>query len=134
MEWVEQARLALDTVVEQISPQVGWEAVAILRLVLRETLTLCQLSDAMEEREAAVLENNANSQRLRQIPGIGAIAALTILAAAIPVASGRHLGLDFASTSREPKTALAVALRSESPEEQLTPNLARRATAAFGRQ
>ncbi len=58
------------------------EAVAMLRLVLREMLTLCQLRDAIEERAAALLEHNADSQRLRQIPGIGPITALTILAEA----------------------------------------------------
>ncbi len=58
------------------------EAVAMLRLVLREMLRLCQLRDAIEERAAALLADNADCQRLRQIPGIGPITALTILAEA----------------------------------------------------
>lgn len=58
------------------------ETVAMLRLVLREMLTLCQLRDSIEQRADALLENNADSQRLRRIPGIGPITALTILAEA----------------------------------------------------
>lgn len=58
------------------------ETVAMLRLVLREMLTLCQLRDTIEQRAAALLADNADSQRLRQIPGIGPITALTILAEA----------------------------------------------------
>jgi transposase len=58
------------------------EAVAMLRLVLQEMLALCQLRDAIEQRAATVLGDNADSQRLRQIPGIGPITALTVLAEA----------------------------------------------------
>jgi transposase len=58
------------------------EAVAMFRLVLREMLTLCQLRDQVEERADQHLQNNSDYQRLRQIPGIGPIGALTILAEA----------------------------------------------------
>ncbi len=66
------------------------ETVAMLRLVLREMLSLCQLRDTIEERAAALLENHPDSQRLRQIPGIGPIAALTILAEAGDVRPFSH--------------------------------------------
>jgi transposase len=58
------------------------EAVAMLRLVLQEMLSLCKLRDAIEQRAATLLADNADAQRLRQIPGIGPIIALTILAEA----------------------------------------------------
>ncbi len=58
------------------------EAVAMLRFVLRQLVTLCQLRDTIENRADALLENNADYQRLRRIPGIGPISALTILAEA----------------------------------------------------
>lgn len=58
------------------------ETVAMLRFVLRQLITLCQLRDTIENRADALLENNADYQRLRRIPGIGPIAALTILAEA----------------------------------------------------
>ena len=58
------------------------ETVAMLRFVLRQLVTLCQLRDTIENRADAVLENNSDYQRLRLIPGIGPIAALTILAEA----------------------------------------------------
>jgi transposase len=58
------------------------EAVAMLRFVLRQLVTLCQLRDTIENRADALLANNVDYQRLRRIPGIGPIAALTILAEA----------------------------------------------------
>jgi transposase len=58
------------------------ETVAMLRFVLRQLVTLCQLRDTIENRADAHLENNADYQRLRLIPGIGPISALTILAEA----------------------------------------------------
>jgi transposase len=54
----------------------------MLRVVLRQLLTLCQLRATIEERAEAILENNTDYQRLRCIPGIGPITALTILAEA----------------------------------------------------
>ena len=58
------------------------ETVAMLRFVLRQLVTLCQLRDAIEHRAEALLQDNADYQRLRRVPGIGPIAALTILAEA----------------------------------------------------
>jgi transposase len=58
------------------------EAVAMLRVVLRQLLTLCQLRDTIEKRSEMLLEGNADYQRLRRIPGIGPITALTVLAEA----------------------------------------------------
>ena len=58
------------------------EAVAMLRFVLRQLLTLCQLRATIEERADDLLSSNEDYQRLRRIPGIGPISALTILAEA----------------------------------------------------
>src|SRR6185437_8840146 len=58
------------------------EAVAMLRFVLRQLVMLCQLRDTIEDRAHVLLEGNADYQRLRSIPGIGPICALTILAEA----------------------------------------------------
>jgi transposase len=58
------------------------ESVAMLRFVLRQLVTLCQLRDTIEDRADTLLSSNEDYQRLRRIPGIGPIAALTILAEA----------------------------------------------------
>lgn len=58
------------------------EAVAMLRCVLHQLVQLCRLRDGIENRAHALLEQNADYQRLRSIPGIGPISALTILAEA----------------------------------------------------
>jgi transposase len=58
------------------------ETVAMLRFVLRQLLTLCQLRATIEERADDLLSSNEDYQRLRRIPGIGPISALTILAEA----------------------------------------------------
>jgi len=58
------------------------ETVAMLRVVLRQLLTLCQLRASIEERAEVLLEKDADYQRLRRIPGIGPITALTVLAEA----------------------------------------------------
>ncbi len=58
------------------------ESVAMLRFVLRQLITLCQLRDTIEDRADTLLSSNEDYQRLRRIPGIGPIAALTILAEA----------------------------------------------------
>jgi transposase len=54
----------------------------MLRFVLRQLLTLCQLRATIEERADNLLSSNEDYQRLRRIPGIGPISALTILAEA----------------------------------------------------
>lgn len=58
------------------------EAVVMLRFVLRQLITLGQLRDTIEKRADELLSSNQDYQRLRCIPGIGPIAALTILAEA----------------------------------------------------
>ncbi|MGH9625339.1 MAG: IS110 family transposase [Bryobacteraceae bacterium] len=58
------------------------EAIAMFRVVLGEMVRLCQLRDQLERRAALHLKDNADFQRLQQIPGIGPILALTILAEA----------------------------------------------------
>lgn len=58
------------------------EAVAMFQLVLQQMLALCQLRDQIEQRAEQYLQNNNDYHRLRQIPGIGPIGALTILAEA----------------------------------------------------
>jgi len=62
--------------------QANSETVAMLRLVLRQLVTLCQLRETIEELADRLLGNQEDYQRLRGIPGIGPIAALTILAEA----------------------------------------------------
>jgi transposase len=61
---------------------VDSEAVAMFRVVLKEMLHLCQLRQQLEQRAESHLSDNADFQRLQQIPGIGPILALTILAEA----------------------------------------------------
>jgi transposase len=58
------------------------EAVAMFRVVLGEMMRLCQLRDQLEQRAALHLKDNADFRRLQQIPDIGPILALTILAEA----------------------------------------------------
>jgi transposase len=58
------------------------EAVAMFRVTLGEMIRLCQLRDQLEQRAAAHLKDNADFQRLQQVPDIGPILALTILAEA----------------------------------------------------
>ena len=58
------------------------EAVAMFRLVLAEALSLIRARDRIEARAHARLGGDPDYQRLLQIPGIGPIHALTILAEA----------------------------------------------------
>jgi transposase len=58
------------------------EAVAMFRVVLGEMIRLCQLRDQLEQRATVHLKDNADFRHLQQIPGIGPILALTILAEA----------------------------------------------------
>lgn len=58
------------------------EAVAMFRVVLGEMVHLCRLRDELEQRAGAHLKDNADFKRLQQVPGIGPILALTILAEA----------------------------------------------------
>jgi transposase len=58
------------------------EAVAMFRVVLGEMIRLCQLRDQLEQRATLHLQGNEDFRRLQQVPGIGPILALTILAEA----------------------------------------------------
>lgn len=57
-------------------------AIAMFRLVIAQGRSLIRQRDAIEEQAHAALADNADYQRLRQIPGIGPIIAMTILAEA----------------------------------------------------
>ena len=54
----------------------------MFRFVLAEGRSLIRQRDAIEEQAHAALASNPDYQRLRQIPGIGPIIAMTILAEA----------------------------------------------------
>jgi len=58
------------------------EAVAMFRVVLGEMVHLCRLRDQLEQRAETHLKDNADFKRLQQVPGVGPILALTILAEA----------------------------------------------------
>lgn len=58
------------------------EAMMMFRLVLQEHQHLCGLRQSIEKRAEVYLKNNADFNRLRTIPGIGTVIALTILAEA----------------------------------------------------
>lgn len=58
------------------------QAVAMFRLVLQEMLSLSQLRDQIEQSAHQQMEQNPDYVRLRQIPGIGPVGALAILAEA----------------------------------------------------
>lgn len=57
-------------------------AIAMFRLVLAEGRSLIRQRDLIEEQADAALADSPDYQRLRQIPGIGPITALTVLAEA----------------------------------------------------
>jgi transposase len=54
----------------------------LFRLVIAEGRTLIQQRDEIEQQAVALLANHVDYQRLQQIPGIGPINAMTILAEA----------------------------------------------------
>jgi transposase len=79
-------------------------AIAMFRVVLAEGRSLIQRRDAIEQQAHAVLASNDDYQRLRQIPGIGPIIAMTILAEGGDLRRFRHhrqflkfCGLDLAT-------------------------------------
>jgi transposase len=57
-------------------------AIAMFRLVLAEGRSLIRQRDLIESQAHTALAENSDYQRLRQIPGIGPITALTVLAEA----------------------------------------------------
>lgn len=58
------------------------EAIRMFRLVLQEHQDLCRMRRAIEARADLYLNQNADYLRLRTLPGIGRVIALTILAEA----------------------------------------------------
>jgi transposase len=79
-------------------------AISMFRMVIAEGRSLIRQRDAIEEQADTALSRNADYQRLRQIPGIGPINAMTILAEAGDLRRFRHhrqflkfCGLDLAT-------------------------------------
>ncbi len=79
-------------------------AITMFRLVIAEGRSLIQQRDAIEQQADALLADRAEYQRLQQIPGIGPINAMTILAEAGDLRRFRHhrqflkfCGLDLAT-------------------------------------
>jgi transposase len=95
----ETARSSIGLPVMMDSP-----AITMFRLVIAEGRRLIQQRDVIEQQANATLADNADYQRLRQIPGIGPIIAMTILAEAGDLRRFRHhrqflkfCGLDLAT-------------------------------------
>jgi transposase len=95
----ETARSSIGLPVAMDSP-----AITMFRLVIAEGRSLIQQRDAIEQQANALLGNHADYQRLRQIPGIGPINAMTVLAEAGDLRRFRHhrqflkfCGLDLAT-------------------------------------
>jgi transposase len=79
-------------------------ATAMFRMVIAEGRNLIRQRGAIEKQAHAALGGNADYQRLRQIPGIGPIHAMTIMAEAGDLRRFRHhrqflkfCGLDLAT-------------------------------------
>lgn len=79
-------------------------AVTMFRMVIAEGRSLIRQRNAIEEQAHAALTDNADYRRLRQLPGIGPIHAMTILAEAGDLRRFRHhrqflkfCGLDLAT-------------------------------------
>jgi transposase len=79
-------------------------AISMFRVVIAEGRSLVRQRDLIEVQAHAALASNPDYQRLRQIPGIGPITALTVLAEAGDLRRFRHhrqflkfCGLDLAT-------------------------------------
>jgi transposase len=79
-------------------------ALSMFRMVLAEGRSFMRQRDAIEKEAHAALANNQDYRRLRQIPGIGPITAMTIQAEAGNLRRFRHhrqflkfCGLDLAT-------------------------------------
>jgi len=83
---------------------IGSSAIAMFRMVIAEGRSLIRQRDAIEEQANAALADNADYRRLRQVPGIGPIIAMTVLAEAGDLRRFQHhrqflkfCGLDLAT-------------------------------------
>lgn len=79
-------------------------AIVMFRMVIAETRSLIRQRDAIEDEAEALLKGHADYELLKQIPGIGPINALTILAEAGDLRRFKHhrqflkfCGLDLAT-------------------------------------
>jgi hypothetical protein len=79
-------------------------AVCMFRIVIAEDRSLIRQRDEIEEQANAALADDADYRRLRQVPGIGPIIAMTVLAEAGDLRRFRHhrqflkfCGLDLAT-------------------------------------
>lgn len=79
-------------------------AICMFRMVIAEGRSLIRQRDEIEEQANAALSDNADYRRLRQVPGIGPIIAMTVLAEAGDLRRFRHhrqflkfCGLDLAT-------------------------------------
>jgi hypothetical protein len=95
----ETARTSIGLPVPMESP-----ALSMFRMVLAEGRSLIRQRDTIEKQAHAALASNEDYQRLRQVPGIGPITAMTILAEAGDLRRFRHhrqflkfCGLDLAT-------------------------------------
>lgn len=80
------------------------EAIAMFKIVLEEGRSLIRQRDIIERRAESLLSQNADYRRLKTIPGVGPINALTVLAEAGDLRRFRHhrqflkfCGLDLAT-------------------------------------
>ena len=83
---------------------IGSSAIAMFRMVIAEGRSLIRQRDAIEDQANAALADNADYRRLRQVPGIGPIIAMTVLAEAGDLRRFQHhrqflkfCGLDLAT-------------------------------------
>ena len=97
----ETAQSSIGLPVELDSP-----AIAMFRMVIAEGRSLIRQRDEIERQAEAVLRDHSDFLRLRQLPGIGPIIAMTILAEAGDLRRFRHhrqflkfCGLDLATSS-----------------------------------
>ncbi len=106
---VSKARLLAD-IYETAQSSIGLPvpadsaALSMFKMVLTEGRSLIRQRDAIERQAHTALANNEDYQRLRQVPGIGPITAMTILAEAGDLRRFRHhrqflkfCGLDLAT-------------------------------------
>lgn len=77
IDFYETAKISIGIPISEDS-----QACKMFQIVLQEHIDLCKMRQGVEEAADQYLENNADYQRLRTLPGIGPILALSILAEA----------------------------------------------------